>query len=136
MLYALVAVEHGHGEQDRAELPDTEEDRGGLGRRRQHHRDAVAPRHAAGGERLRGLVREVLQLAPIELARRAVEALPDHRRLVARMLVADVRGDVVALRHVPAMGRAELLIARPAHGTSGIISRRTVSHADAPTTSP
>src|SRR3954464_7482074 len=130
MLYALVAVEHGHGEQDCAELPDAEEDRGRLRRRRQHHRNAVAPGHAARGERLRGLVREVLQLAPVELARRAVEALPDHRRLVARMLVADVRGDAVALRHVPAMVRAELLVARPAHGTPRSSHVRGLEHPD------
>ena len=81
VLDAVVAVEHRHREQDRAELPDAEEDRGRLGRRRQDDGDAVARRHAARGERVGGLVREVLQLAPVELARRAVEALPDHREL-------------------------------------------------------
>ena len=46
--------------------------------------------------------------------RRAVEALPDHRRLVARVLVADVGGDVVALGDVPPCSAQSLLVA--AHG--------------------
>ena len=44
MLDPVVAVEHRHREQDRAELPDAEEDRRRLGRRGEHHRDTVAAR--------------------------------------------------------------------------------------------
>ena len=113
---AVVAVEHGHREQDRAELPDAEEDRRRLGGGGQDDRDPVAPRHPSRRERVRRLVREVLELSPVELPRRAVEALPDHRRLVARMLVAHVGGDVVARRHLPAMGCAQLLVALSADG--------------------
>ena len=115
VLDPVVAVQHRHREQDRAELPDAEEDRGRLGRGRQDDGDAVAPLDAARGERVRRPVREVLQLAPDELSRRAVEALPDHRRLVARMLVAHVGGDVVPRRHLPAVGRADLVVAARAH---------------------
>ena len=115
MLDRVLAVEDRHREQDRAELPDAEEDRGSLGRRRQHHGDAVTALDAVIGERVRRLVREILELAPGQLPRRAVEALPDHRRLVARMLVADVGGDVVALRHLPTVRGAYLLVARGAH---------------------
>ena len=77
----------------------------------QDDRDAVSPRHAPRRERVSRLVGEVLQLAPVELAHGAVEALPDHRSLVARMPVADVGGDVVPRRHLPAMGRAQLVVA-------------------------
>ena len=108
----VVAVEHRHREQDRAELPDAEEDRRGLGRRRQDDRDAVAARDAPRREHVGRLVREILQLAPVELADGAVEALPDHRPLVARVLVADVGGDVVALGHLPAVRGAQLVVAR------------------------
>ena len=61
-------------------------------------------------EQVGGLVREVLELAPLELAAGAVEALPDHRRLLARVLVADVGGDVVALGHAPLVLGAGLLV--------------------------
>ena len=77
------------------------------------------------GERVRRPVREVLQLAPDELPRRAVEALPDHRRLVARMLVAHVGGDVVPRRHLPAVGRADLVVAARAHRRDDPIIART-----------
>ena len=56
------------------------------------------------------LVGEVLQLAPGQVAARTVEALPHHGRLVARVLVADVGGDVVALGHVPLVVGAELFV--------------------------
>ena len=45
---AVVAVEHRHREQDRAELPDAEEDRGRLGGRRAARRRRGRPRHARG----------------------------------------------------------------------------------------
>src|SRR5207253_1991632 len=94
---------------------DAEEDRGRLRRGRQDHGDAVAALDAVRCERVGRLIREVLQLAPVELTNRAVEALPDHRLLVARVLVADVGGDVVARRHLPPMRGAYLVIARRAH---------------------
>ena len=121
VLDPVVAVEDGHRQQDRAELPGAEEDRGRLGRRRQHDGDPVTALDAAGGERVGRPVRQILQLSPRQLAGGAVVALPDHRRLVARVLVADVGGDVVALRHHPAVGGADLLVARAGH--AGIISR-------------
>jgi hypothetical protein len=106
----VVAVQDRHREQDSAQLPDAEEDRRGLGRRRQHDRDAVAALDAEVAEDVRRLVRQVLELAPRELAIGAVEALPHHRQLVARVLVADVGRDVVARRHLPSMRRADLLV--------------------------
>ena len=65
MVDRLLAVEDRHREQDRAELPDAEEDRGGLRRRRQHDGDPVTAPDAVTGERMRRLVREVLELAPV-----------------------------------------------------------------------
>ena len=98
---AVVAVEDGHRQQQRAELPRAEEDRRGLRRRRQHHRDAVAALHPGRGQRVRRLGGQRLELAPVHVAPRPVEALPDHRELVGRVLVADVGRDVVALGHAP-----------------------------------
>ncbi len=106
----FIAVEHGHRQQDRAELPGAEEHRRGLGRGREDHRDPVAPADPVRAQQVRRLVGEVLELAPVELAGRSVVALPHHRRLVARVLVAAVGGDVVALRHVPLVLRARLLV--------------------------
>src|SRR5205823_12961858 len=63
------------------------------------------------------LVREILQLPPRQLAIRAVEALPHHRELVARMLVAHIRSNVVVRRHLPPVSRADLLIRGP-HGST------------------
>ena len=111
MADAVVAVEHRHRQQDRAELPGAEEDRRGLRRRRQHDRDPLPRIDPMLAEDVRRLVGEILQLAPGQLPPRAVEALPDHRRLVARMLVADVLGDVVALGHLPLMLRHQVFVA-------------------------
>ena len=89
----------------------------GVGR--QHHGHAVAALDAVLLQHGRGLVGHVLQLAPDKLAARAVEALPDHRRLLARMLVADVVGDVVSGRDVPAVRAAHLGVSLVvAHGSS------------------
>jgi hypothetical protein len=110
MANRIVAVEHRHRKQDRAELPDAEEDRRGLGRRRQHDGHAVAALDPKLTEQVGRLVREVLELSPGQLAVGAVEALPHHRELVARVLVTHVGGDVVARRHVPAMLCANLLV--------------------------
>jgi hypothetical protein len=107
----LVPVQHGHRQQERAELPRAEEDRRRLRRRRQDYRYAVAARDAVRDEQVRGLVRQVLELAPAELAAFAVVALVNHCELVARVLVADVRGDVVALGHAPLVRVADLLVA-------------------------
>ena len=90
MANRVVAVEHRHREQHRAQLPDAEEDRRGLRRRRQHDRNAIAALDAELAEQVRRLVRKVLELAPRQLPMGAVEALPHHRELVARVLVADV----------------------------------------------
>ena len=134
MVDRFLAVEDRHREQESTELPDTEEDRSGLGCRRQHHGDAVTAFDAAIGERVRGLVREILQLAPGQLPGRTVEALPDHCLLVARMLVADVGGDVVARRHLPPVRGADVLVAPRAHAYSHsasaylIAARRSPSH--------
>ena len=126
MLDPVVAVQHRHREEDRSQLPHAEEDRGCLRRRREHDGDAIARGDAVGGERMRRLVREVLKLSPRELPARAVEALPDHRVLVARVLVADVRGDVVARGNVPAVRRAQLLVRRALHRRRSSRHRRTV----------
>ena len=108
---ARVAVEHGHREQERAELPRPEEDRGRLGRRRQHDRHAVPALDAVRFEQASGLVREILNLAPGQLANGAVEPLVDHRELLSGVLVAAVRSDVVAPRDTPHVRCADLLIA-------------------------
>ena len=55
-------------------------------------------------------VGDVLQLAPVDLADVACEVLVDHRELLARMAVADVGGDVVALGDLPAVLCAGLLV--------------------------
>src|SRR5689334_21588645 len=72
--------------------------------------DAVAALHYVLGEPVSRLGGEVLHLAPCQLARRAVVALPDHRGLVTRVLVADVGRDVVALGHVPLVLGTELVV--------------------------
>src|SRR5205085_12383350 len=110
VLDRVVAVQHGKREQDRTELPDAEKDGCRLGGRRQNDGDAIASLHAVSCEHVRSLVGKILQLAPVELAQRAVEALPDHRGLVARMLVAYVGGDVVPRRHLPTVSRADVLV--------------------------
>jgi hypothetical protein len=107
---AVIAIEHRHRQQDRPDLPGGEEDGGRLGRGREDDGDAVAALHAVLHQPVRGLVGKVLQLAPAQLAGRAVVALPDHRRLVARVLVAHVGGDVVALGHAPFVLGARLLV--------------------------
>ena len=101
---ALVAVEHRHREQDRAQLPGAEEHGRRLGRRRQQHRDPVAPLDAVVAQHVGELGREVLQLAPADAALVAAPVLPHHRELVARVLVAHVGGDVVARRARPSGG--------------------------------
>ena len=106
----IVAIQHRHRKQDRAQLPDTEEDRSGLGARRQDDRHAVSTLDPVRCERVCSLVREILKLAPEQLPIRPVEALPHHRRLVTRMLVADVGSEVVARRHNPAVSRTGFLV--------------------------
>ena len=98
---AVVAVEDRHREQDRAGLEGAEEGGGGLGGRRQQHRDAVTLLYTVRAQHVREAVRPLLQLAPADLADRALEVLVDHRELVGRVLVAAVDGDVVALGHAP-----------------------------------
>ncbi len=113
----LVPVEDRHRQQDRAGLPRAEERRRRLGRRRQQHRDPVAALHAALGQQPREAVGHVLQLAPVDLADRAVGILVDHRELVARVLVTDVRGDVVALGHLPRVRGTRFLVGHVSHRT-------------------
>ena len=64
MTNRVVAVQHRHREQDPAQLPDPEEDRRRLRRRRQHDRHPVAPLDPEPAEHVRRLVREVMELAP------------------------------------------------------------------------
>ncbi len=106
----LVAIEHRHREQDRAQLPGAEEDRRRLRRRRGDHRNPVAALHAVSSQHVCGPGGERLQLAPAHPALVAAEVLPDHRRLVAGMLVADVGGDVVAVGDAPAVRGTRVLI--------------------------
>jgi hypothetical protein len=106
----VVAVEHAHRQQRRAQLPGAEEDRRRLRGGRQHDRDAVDALHARRRERVRGLRGEVLQLSPRHVAPLAVKALVDHRQSLARVLVADVGGDVVARRDLPAVLGDRLLV--------------------------
>ena len=94
--------------------------RGSAAARPRRGRRASTP---CSREQLRGLVGEVLELAPVELARRPVVALPDHRRLVARVLVADVRGDVVALGDAPLVLGAQLVVRGRGARCHGLSSR-------------
>ena len=106
----LVAVEHGHRQQDRAGLPHAEERGRGLRRGRQQHRDPVPSLDAVGTQDVREPVGVVLELAPADLPDAAAEVFVDHRRLVARVTIAHVDRDVVARRHLPAVLLARLLV--------------------------
>ena len=66
---AVVPVEHRQREQDCPKLPDAEEDCGRLRCRRQDDCNAVAAFDAVGGQRVRGLVRQILELAPVQRPR-------------------------------------------------------------------
>ena len=110
MADAVVAVEHRHREQDRGRLVGAEERGGGLGRRRQQHRDAVAALDAVGRQDVGEAVGELLQLAPVNLADVALDVLVDHRELVRRVLVAHVVRDVVALGDPPLVGGDGLFV--------------------------
>ena len=111
VLDALVPVEHGHRQQDRAALVGAEEDRGGLRQRRQQRGHAVAALDADRLEHVREPVRELLELPERHAPLVALPVLPDHREAVGLVLVADVARDVVALRHLPAVRGAHLLVA-------------------------
>jgi len=78
---AVVAVEDGHRQQDRPALVGAEEDGGGLGQRREQRGDAVLALDAVRLEDVRELVRQVLELTPVERALVALPVLPDHREL-------------------------------------------------------
>jgi len=107
---ALVAVQDGHRQEDRARLP--------------HPKNAAAVCGVAGSSiatRSPGStplgpqdvcepVGIILELAPADLLDPPPEVLVDHRQLVARVAVAHVDRDVVALGHVPVVLRACLLI--------------------------
>jgi hypothetical protein len=56
------------------------------------------------------LVGEILQLTPVDPADVPLEVLMDHRELVARMAVADVGRDVVALGDLPLVGGARFIV--------------------------
>jgi hypothetical protein len=122
----LVAVEHRHRKQDRAHLPRAEEHGSGLGRRRQHDRDAIAALHAMPTQDVGEPVREVLQLAPAHLALVSAKVLPHHRELVGGVLVAHVTSDVVAGGNVPAVVGDGLLVS---HVTSVSPAARCVNPA-------
>jgi hypothetical protein len=107
----LIAVEDRHREQDCAELPRREEDRGGLRRGRQHDRYTVAGPHAVAREQVRRTVGERLHIAPMQRAHDSIVALMHHRERVGMLTIADLGGDVVALRHRPAMLPAKPLVA-------------------------
>ncbi len=78
---------------------------------REDDRDAVPLGDPVVAQEVRRLVGRDPAARPSSSSRLvAVVALPDHRRLVARMLVADVGGDVVALGHVPLVLRAYVLV--------------------------
>src|SRR5439155_14779711 len=70
--------------------------------------------------------------APGKLPTGTVEALPDHRRLVPGMTIADIGREVVAGGHIPAMRRAQLGVPiERAHrsflsGRSHVAARRLV----------
>ena len=121
MADALVAVEHRHRQQHRAELPGAEEDRGGLRRRRQDDGHPVAALHARRRPaRAAAWAARSCSSPQVSSRARAVEALVHHRELVARVLVADVGGDVVALGHLPAVRGDGLLVGhRPASREPG-----------------
>ena len=70
----LVAVQDRHRQQDRADLPGSEERRGRLGGRRQQHRDAVAALDAVRGKHVREPVRVVLELTPAHAPDRCRES--------------------------------------------------------------
>ena len=80
VLDALVAVEHRHRQQDRRVLVGAEEDRGGLGQRRQQRGHAVPALDAVGGEHVGEPVREVLQLAEARRAARCPRSPPRPSR--------------------------------------------------------
>src|SRR5262249_48881094 len=116
---ALVPVEDRHREKQGAQFPGPEEDRRRLRRRRQHHGDAIAAFDPVRLEEVRGLAREILELAPRHLPLSTVVALVDHRELLAGVLVAAVRGDVVALRNTPGVRRTDLVVAADDRPESG-----------------
>src|SRR3954453_6877307 len=107
---AVVAVKDRHREEQRADLPRPEEDRRRLRRRRQHDGDAILAPDAVRLEGVRGAGRESLELAPGQFPPSAVESLVDHRELLAWVLVAAVRGDVVALGYAPLVRCADLVV--------------------------
>ncbi len=111
VLDALVPVEHRHREQDRAALVGAEEDRRRLGERRQERGHAVAALHPHRLQHVRKPVRELLELAEAHAPLVPLPVLPDHRQPVGVVLVAHVAGDVVALRHLPAVRGAHLVVA-------------------------
>src|SRR4051794_18551750 len=113
---AVVAVEDGHREQDRARLVGPEERCGGLRRRRGQHRPPGAALDAVRAQHVGEAVGELLELPPVHLADIAVDVLVDHRQLVGRVLVAHVGGDVVALGHAPLVGGDGLLVAGELRG--------------------
>ena len=115
MFNSIVAVQHGHREQDRAELPDSEKGCGGLRRRWQDDRDPVALRDPARGG-----------VCAAWFARSCSSPHPSSRvepsklsqiiaGLLRGVLVADVGGDVVPRRHLPAMFCTDLVVAHMAH---------------------
>jgi hypothetical protein len=114
----VVSVEDREGEEDRAQLPHAEEDGRRLGQRRQHSRDPVTALDAVSCQGVCRLIREILEFAPGQLAVRAVEALPDHCELVARMTITNIVCNVVSRRHIPTVKGPRFVIAISAQATA------------------
>jgi hypothetical protein len=121
---AVVSVEDGHRQQDRAAAVGAEEGGRGLGRGRQQHRDPVAALDAVRCQDVREPVGLVLQLTPADRADSSGEVLVDHRDSVGRMLEADVGGDVVALGDIPAVPGDRFVVRLEPHLASSIAGWR------------
>ena len=106
----LVAVENRERQQDGAVLPSAEKERRRLGRGGSADRNPILALDAMGSEDVGGAVGEGTLLAPSDLALVAAEILEDHGEFGVRMLVADVRSDVVAVGNDPTVLLASLLV--------------------------
>ena len=111
VLDALVAVKHRHRQEDRSALVGADEHRRGLGQRGQQRGHAVLAFNTRRLEHVGEAVGQILQLAEADPPLVALPVLPHHRGALTLVLVAHVVGDVVALRHLPAMRGTHVLVA-------------------------